>query len=336
MFGPLNAANVTLDPPTSLTVTGQITAADQLLLVAGSGGMALAGALNASTLTLVSGGGISEPGGSIAAGTLAGSSAGATTLGGTNAIGLITDFTAGTAFTLADGSDLTLSGVLTAPLVELDMPGNAFTLGSGAAIDVGGVPQPANFVSLDASLGGAQLLVSEVPTAAKPAQSGGLPVGAYLTVGTFTQLGISHINAITAGGSSLLRIDTSGTGNITFANLQGLDTWLLIDVVDGKITGNIYVKSLTLAYPAGYSGATLAGTVNQIGGQAAAGEATILPLPNSQFKLNNCPIHSVNCVLLPVETIPSASPLENFSIGALLDNNDDENLLLPIVSDEDY
>ena len=336
VFGPLNAANVTLDPPTSLTVTGQITAADQLLLVAGSGGMALAGALNASTLTLVSGGGISEPGGSIAAGTLAGSSAGATTLGGTNAIGLITDFTAGTAFTLADGSDLTLSGVLTAPLVELDMPGNAFTLGSGAAIDVGGVPQPANFVSLDASLGGAQLLVSEVPTAAKPAQSGGLPVGAYLTVGTFTQLGISHINAITAGGSSLLRIDTSGTGNITFANLQGLDTWLLIDVVDGKITGNIYVKSLTLAYPAGYSGATLAGTVNQIGGQAAAGEATILPLPNSQFKLNNCPIHSVNCVLLPVETIPSASPLENFSIGALLDNNDDENLLLPIVSDEDY
>jgi hypothetical protein len=44
----------------------------------------------------------------------------------------------------------------------------------------------------------------------------------------------------------------------------------------------------------------------------------------------------VNCVLLPLETIPAASPLENFSIGALLDSGDDDSLLLPIVSNQDY
>ena len=333
--GPVTAANVTLDP-TALVVSGAITAAGQLSLTAGTGGIAVAGSLAAGTLTLASLGSISEPGGSITAATLQGSSAGATDLGGRNAIGQITNFTAGTAFMLADTTALTLTGTLTAPLIALQMPTSAFTLANGAAIVTGGTPEPADFVLLDASAGGGLVIASELPTAAKPALSGGQKVGAYLTVGSFIQLGTSTVGAITAGGANILSITAPGTGNITFANLQGLNTWLLVDVNQGKVSGNIFVKALTLQYPAGYAGATLAGAINDITGPAAAGQATILPLPSNNFSLNHCPIHSINCVLLPEESIPAASPLENFSIGTLLDNNDDENLLLPIVSNQDY
>jgi hypothetical protein len=96
------------------------------------------------------------------------------------------------------------------------------------------------------------------------------------------------------------------------------------------------VESLLLKYPLNYTGADLFGTVGQIAGPVAAATAIIIPLPSSFFRLNHCPIHSINCVLLPQETLPTVNPLENFSIGTLPDPNDDEDLLLPIVSDRDY
>jgi hypothetical protein len=215
------------------------------------------------------------------------------------------------------------------------MPGQVFTLGDGASIVTGGTPEPADFVLLDGSFGGAIVIAAEIPTQAKPALAGTEPVGAYFTVGGFSQVGTSHVGPI-AGASSILSLTTAGTGSIQFAGLQAPTTWLLIDVDQGPVAGTIFVKSLTMQYPAGYSGATLSGTVDDVVGPAAAGQAIILPLPNSKFSVNHCPIHSVNCVLLPLETLPMASPLADFTIGTLLDPNDDDALLLPIVSDRDY
>ena len=216
------------------------------------------------------------------------------------------------------------------------MPNSVFTLGNGAAIVTGGTPEPSDFVLLDASAGGAQVIAAEIPTAGRPALSAGQPVGAYLTVGGFAQLGTSQVAAPAAGGASILRIDAGGAGAIGFANLQGPGTWLLIDVGTGKVSGNIFVRSLTLQYPAAGAAAALAGTIDDIIGPAAAGAAIILPLPSSKFSLNHCPLHSINCVLLPLESLPAQNPLENFSIGTLLNSNDDDSLLLPIVSNRDY
>ena len=44
----------------------------------------------------------------------------------------------------------------------------------------------------------------------------------------------------------------------------------------------------------------------------------------------------MNCVLLPGEGVPTANPLNDINIGTLSNPNDDDDLLLPIVSDQDY
>ena len=44
----------------------------------------------------------------------------------------------------------------------------------------------------------------------------------------------------------------------------------------------------------------------------------------------------MNCVLLPTEAISVGNPLDDFSLGAIGNPNDEEDLLLPVVSDEDY
>ena len=105
----------------------------------------------------------------------------------------------------------------------------------------------------------------------------------------------------------------------------------------GRAAGNVFLKALTVIYPPGGGvSADLFGTINQLGGQAAAGSGDVSPTPDSTVRLNNCPIHSVSCVLLPVQTIPAANPLQNFSVGSMFNRSDDDDLLLPIVSDKDY
>ena len=44
----------------------------------------------------------------------------------------------------------------------------------------------------------------------------------------------------------------------------------------------------------------------------------------------------MNCVLLPTLTLPVANPLDEIAIGSLYNPNDQDDLLLPIVSDQDY
>jgi hypothetical protein len=44
----------------------------------------------------------------------------------------------------------------------------------------------------------------------------------------------------------------------------------------------------------------------------------------------------VNCVLLPTQGLPTANPLNDITIGSLFNPDDQDDLLLPIVSDQDY
>ena len=52
--------------------------------------------------------------------------------------------------------------------------------------------------------------------------------------------------------------------------------------------------------------------------------------------INSCPIHSVNCVLLPTQGLPTANPLNDINFGSMFNPDDQDDLLLPIVSDQDY
>ena len=142
-----------------------------------------------------------------------------------------------------------------------------------------------------------------------------------------------------AGAPSTMRIDAS-TG-ITFApspaGLVAPHTWLILGLSNGaKATGGVDVLALDTVFTGFGSGAQLSGAVGGLGGNAAAGAARIAPGSNSTFRINGCPISSVNCVLLTTQGIPTASPLNSFVIGSLFDPTDQDDLLLPLVSDAVY
>ena len=71
-------------------------------------------------------------------------------------------------------------------------------------------------------------------------------------------------------------------------------------------------------------------------GQPASGAAGIQPGPNPAFRFNGCPIASVSCVLLPTEGIPQGNPLNDIDISTLAHTDEEGDLVLPIVSDQDY
>ena len=100
----------------------------------------------------------------------------------------------------------------------------------------------------------------------------------------------------------------------------------------------MFVRWLDVIFPLGSAGggADLGGTVDGIGGQSAAGAADISPVADSRYRFNSCAIGSVNCIVLPVEVLPLANPLEGFSLGSLLDSDEDDDLFLPLVSRRDY
>ncbi len=102
------------------------------------------------------------------------------------------------------------------------------------------------------------------------------------------------------------------------------------------ITGNVFVRSLDVLFSGVGGSANLFGTISGINGVQAAGAGGIEPGRNAAFRFNNCAISSVNCVLLPALTLPTADPLNDFSLGTAGNPNDDDDLLLPVVSDEDY
>ncbi|MGH3267125.1 MAG: hypothetical protein ACRDNS_34660, partial [Trebonia sp.] len=168
--------------------------------------------------------------------------------------------------------------------------------------------------------------------------------GAYLT--DFAQKGTSRVYGIN-GGPAILSIDALAPGNISFdpsGGLYGPTTWLVLTFGQpstpggtlGTATGQVFVKSLDVfAYGAGGS-TNLFGSVDQVVGQPAAGKANIAPGQNPLYRINNCPIGSVGCAVLPIEGLPSINRLQNLPVSTTGENNRDDTLLLPIVSERDF
>lgn len=319
-FGPFSSNGLTLVNNTDLDLIGIVNAGTSAAITVG-GSLSISGALAAGNISLFSGGAINETG-ALTASSITGAAVGdAKLLGnGGNQIATLNSFFSNTLFALNDSTDLTINGPLAAPTIVINVPNNLVTLSDGATIATGGIPRPPGSLTT-------------FPTS-------DTTEGAYLTVGNFLQVGTSIVQGFgDIANPNILRISVAGAGGIVFSKvggLQGSNTWLILDIDSGLASGNVFVRSLDVNRT-GTTGATeLVGTIAGVKGPAAAGAAGITPTPSSNFRFNSCPIHSVNCVLLTAQAIPTANPLNDIAIGSLYNPNDQDDLLLPIVSDQDY
>jgi hypothetical protein len=80
----------------------------------------------------------------------------------------------------------------------------------------------------------------------------------------------------------------------------------------------------------------LSGTIDGITGKAAAENGTALPDPQRQYEFNACPIGSVNCIVLSIESIPTTNPLENFDISQRKKRRLNKNVQLPGIATHDF
>ena len=315
--GPL--ANLTVAG--TLTINGLLSA--NLVSLTTGGGIIIPGTLqDANSVTVNTGGSIVETG-ALIADLLTGNAAGTVSLTGnpagtSNQVLQLGNFTAGS-FSLNDGTSLLISGVLTAPYININTGAGAITFANGATIVTGGTPRPPG-------------AINTYPSATTST------VGAFLTSAEFTQQG-SSFDAGIGGGPNIVRVDVTGAGNINFdknAGLFGPNTWLILGIDTGQATGSVFVQNLDVIRLGGSGSTTLTGSIGGLSGPEAAGAAGIQPGPNSNYRFNSCPIHSVNCVLLPTQGVPTANPLNDINFGSVFNPDEQDDLLLPIVSDQDY
>ncbi|HEX3400110.1 MAG TPA: filamentous hemagglutinin N-terminal domain-containing protein [Acetobacteraceae bacterium] len=318
-LGNFSAPGLTVADGTNLAINGNVVGGPSAN-IAVNGSLAINGSLNASTIAITANGGaISEPGALVTTLLNAGATGDANFAGGGNQVATLGNVTSGGTLTLNDTTNLLLSGTLTAPKIAINAGSNTITFANGATIATSGTTRPA----------GASTNYPTVTTST---------TGAFLASGAFTQQGNSFVTGI-GGGPSILRIDATGAGNISFDQVGGLhgpSTWLILGIDTGTATGNVAVQNLDIVRTGATGATTLTGSVGGLSGPAAAGVAGIQPSPNSNFRFNSCPIHSVNCVLLPTQGLPTANPLNDITIGSLFNPDDQDDLLLPIVSDQDY
>jgi hypothetical protein len=339
--GAFSSNALTLIDNSNLGIIGVVNAGTSAAIsVAGS--LNIGGALIANTIALNTTNGISSPGaiaaansvnlvtngsisetGALITDVLTGSAIGNVTLTGNAASNQVTElgrFTSSGTFTLTDNIGLLITGPLSAPKIVITDANSPVTLANGATIITSGTARPPGAIAN-----------TDLPTVAT---SG---FGAFLAVGSFTQVGDSTIE----GSPSILRIDVTGPGNITLSQntdtgLTGTGTWLILGLQTGQATGSTFVQNLDVIQTGGSGSTQLTGTVGGFSGPAAAGAAGIQPGPGSNFRFNSCPIASVNCVLVSALAIPTANPLNDINVGSLYNPNDQDDLLLPIVSDQDY
>jgi hypothetical protein len=340
-LGQFSSNGLTLIDNSNLGIIGVVNAGTAAAInVAGS--LNIGGALIANTIALNATNGISSPGaiaavnsvnlvtngsisetGALITDVLTGSAIGNVTLTGNaanNQVAELGRFTSNGTFTLNDNIGLLITGPLSAPKIVITDANSPVTLADGAIITTSGTARPPGAIAN-----------ADLPTAAT---SG---FGAFLSVQSFTQVGDSTIE----GNPSILRIDVTGPGNITLSQntdtgLTGNGTWLILGLQTGQATGSTFVQNLDVIQTGGSGSTQLTGTVGGFSGPAAAGAAGIQPGPGSNFRFNSCPIASVNCVLVSALAIPTANPLNDINVGSLYNPNDQDDLLLPIVSDQDY
>lgn len=311
-----------LTDATSLVVAGPVSAVRASLTTRGgidfTGDLAVPG-----VLTLNTGNSVRRSAGQFAVGTLTGNVVSAADFGTGALVTTLGDFTvtdaapgaaAVSSFALTNAQPLTLAGTLNADFIQLTATGLLTWTGDIVTEGLSRLQQ----------------------TAKQPT-----PPGSTLSVvadghgrAIINQTGVTHIVA-QDGGIATVRLQLpAGGGQIVLGDLDGPTTDLLLFTDAGTATGRVNLAGL---FVSGLNGGTsLIGTVSGQLGSAAARASWINPKPDTNYRINACPIRSVNCILLPLATVAPTNPLQDFSIGQARDDADDSDVLLPNVSDKDY
>lgn len=130
---------------------------------------------------------------------------------------------------------------------------------------------------------------------------------------------------------------SNGTVQFGSNGLMAPNTWLILNIGNGTAGGTFNVEAFDFAFlqPPGLANFTNA-TIDGLSGNAAAGAGFIQPQPNSNFRIDGCPIHSVNCAILSIATLPQSNPVDDITLGQPVNSQNPEDLVLPVVSDERY
>ena len=303
-----------------LAVAGPISAGS--LILTDPAAIDFTGTVNTGLLALNNTGSVSQTSGVISAATLTGSvgisvQLGPDASGPVAAIGSIGAFSVSGPpgrFALNDAVPLTIRGPLSAPYIVISAPGR-ITL-DGATIATLGAPLSQQSGPAPAP-GGSDFNVL--------ATGAGTP--------SFVGLGSTVVDGL--GGAPTLRIQVPTTGGaIALGSISGGDLSLVLGQGPGQATGNVNVGALLVIGTGG--SANLTGAVGGLGSEAAARQAQILPSENANYRINSCPIHSVNCILLGLLTLPAVNPLQDLTIGAVRSAQEDPDVMLPDIASQDY
>jgi hypothetical protein len=320
--------------PTSVNVAGKVASGPgkTTTLAAAIGGITITGSAAApgGQLVLPTATGVVAPG-VLAADRLAVSAtkSGDVALAGPNAIGTLAGaILANGNFLLNNAAPLTISGPLTARTLGITAA-DTLRVSDGVSIVTDGLPRIDQGVS--------NTLTD--PQIAKLTTTG---LGSHLAVtssfGAPAKIDVGKINVMpfSAQMATLdLVLPHPAAGTISIGQLTGKSTDLILVTRAGGIaTGTIDVAGLLVVGNGGK--ADLFGKIGGVDGQAAANRANISPQPSSDYRFNACPITSVNCVLIPIQTVPPISPLRDVPIIRDRPTQDDTDVQLPNVSEEDY
>ncbi|MDD2862649.1 MAG: hypothetical protein PHI71_16495, partial [Acidiphilium sp.] len=305
--GAVNAADIVLTAPTT-SITGTLATPGTLGL--GGGTIIETGAISAAVLQSQ------------------GALGGYVSLAGSNRIGMLGQFDdAGHALSLVDGGPLDLAGPVTAQVVSISATG---------------------MLTLDGIAGGGLFINGRAPAGAVTSQTApraGIDSVLSVVAGGAQQLVQTGIFDIDAGPiaqqvglatqPNMLFVDLNTTGSASFADLVAPNTTMVISLGGGAASGQLDLKFLAVA--GSYAGkANFTGTLDNVSGQAAAHNSVVVPVPGVNYRFNACIIGSVNCTVLPVVTLPEASPLQDFDLTPTRRRRLDRDVRLPGIAAKDY
>jgi hypothetical protein len=304
---------VTIDPG-PMTVSGTIVSSAGTVGITDSGPLVVSGVVSgaAGVTQTVTGGDMTLSG-------LIESADGAIVLTANGVLALTSaaTITSPTSILLNDTNAVTLGGLLSAPRIVVDNTGGTTTVLPGTQVQTGGEVRPTGTLSM-----------AQLPTSDSLSMT-----GLFVSTGQYNQTGTLTVT----GTSTLVRIDSTGAVQISNGAIVGHTTWLILNLSNGgEATGGVDVENLDLAFTGPGTGSQLSGLVAGLGGDSAAGVSGIVPQKSGSFEINGCPIGSTNCVLITTMGVPAAPPLRDILIGTIIDPTDDDDLLLPLVSDEEY
>jgi hypothetical protein len=316
---------VTIDGPLDIgagldiALHGTVSANPVRLSAGRSIAQSATGSLTGSTLTLAAGADATFAG-VLAAGTVTGTAGGAMVLDGpSTTIGTLRDVAAGGRIVVMADSALLVEGGIAAPSVLVRAAG-PLTLGT-VALSTGGVPY-------------APPPPGPLTLARLPEPVPGTPGAVFETLAPTLTIDTLTVTPIGAESTLALRVPASG-GSLKFTDLKAPDTDVTFDLgLGGSAEGRLDVRNLTIL---GGGGRTdLEGFVRGFDGQSAASVAVIGPQFQPDYRINNCPVGSVNCVLVLVQIPTTTNPLAQLGVVSARDDRDDPDVLIPNVAERDF